>query len=71
MLDRMNQDAGARSLRIFAIVCFLVFAACLRSLPHPWNFTPAAREPHESRAAQQWPSGDTKPFVFNAAVTRP
>jgi Family of unknown function (DUF6580) len=40
MFDRLDQDSDARSLRIFAIVCFILFAACVRVLPHPWNFTP-------------------------------
>jgi hypothetical protein len=40
MLDHLNHDSGARSLRIFAIACFILFAACVRVLPHPWNFTP-------------------------------
>ena len=29
-----------RYLRIFVIACFILFAACVRILPHPWNFTP-------------------------------
>jgi hypothetical protein len=40
MFDRMNHDCDARFLRIFAIACFILFAACVRTLPHPWNFTP-------------------------------
>ncbi len=40
MLDRLNHDSGPRSLRILAIACFILFAACVRILPHPWNFTP-------------------------------
>ena len=40
MLDRLNHDSGPRSLRILAIACFILFAAGVRILPHPWNFTP-------------------------------
>jgi hypothetical protein len=40
MLDRLNQDSDARFLRILAIACFIFFAACVRILSHPWNFTP-------------------------------
>jgi hypothetical protein len=40
MFDRMNHDSDAQFLRIFVIVCFILFAGCVRILPHPWNFTP-------------------------------
>jgi hypothetical protein len=30
----------ARILRAAVILCFIVFAAVVRILPHPWNFTP-------------------------------
>ncbi len=40
MSERLNQDSDVRYLRIFVIVCFILFAACVRILPHPRNFTP-------------------------------
>ncbi len=40
MFDPVNDNSDFRSIRIFAIGCFILFAACLRILPHPWNFTP-------------------------------
>jgi hypothetical protein len=40
MSERLNQDSDVRYLRIFVIACFILFAACVRILPHPWNFTP-------------------------------
>jgi hypothetical protein len=40
MSERLNQEPDVRYLRIFVIVCFILFAACIRILPHPWNFTP-------------------------------
>jgi hypothetical protein len=40
MSERLKQDADVRYLRIFAIVCFILFVAGVRILPHPWNFTP-------------------------------
>jgi hypothetical protein len=40
MFDRINHHENAPYLRILAIVCFILFAACVRILPHPWNFTP-------------------------------
>jgi len=40
MFGRLNHEPGAGFLRIFAIACFVLLAACVRILPHPWNFTP-------------------------------
>jgi hypothetical protein len=40
MSERLNQDSDVRYLRIFVVACFILFAACVRILPHPWNFTP-------------------------------
>ena len=40
MSERLKQDSDVRYLRIFVIACFILFAACVRILPHPWNFTP-------------------------------
>jgi hypothetical protein len=40
MFHRMNHDSDARFLRISVIACFILFAACVRIGPHPWNFTP-------------------------------
>ena len=42
MSERLNQESDVRHLRIFAVVCFILFAACVRILPHAWNFTPVA-----------------------------
>jgi hypothetical protein len=36
----MNSESSARLLRILTILSFLLFAAVVRILPHPWNLTP-------------------------------
>lgn len=40
MFHKINSDAPLNLLRILLILCFILFAACVRILPHPWNFTP-------------------------------
>jgi uncharacterized protein DUF6580 len=36
----MNSASYPLILRAVAVLCFLLFAAAVRILPHPWNFTP-------------------------------
>jgi len=40
----MNEESKANRntayLRIAIVLCFILFAAIVRILPHPWNFTP-------------------------------
>lgn len=38
MIRKLIPDA--QLLRGLLVVCFILFAACVRILPHPWNFTP-------------------------------
>ena len=40
MLTEITTIRQARILRAAIILCFIVFAAVVRILPHPWNFTP-------------------------------
>jgi hypothetical protein len=40
MLRKLNSDTHLSIVRALLIVCFIIFAAALRILPHPWNFTP-------------------------------
>jgi Family of unknown function (DUF6580) len=40
MSERLNHDSDPGFVGIFAIACFILFAACGRILPHPWNLTP-------------------------------
>ncbi len=40
MFRKMNSDATLNILRVLLILCFILFAASVRILPHPWNFTP-------------------------------
>jgi Family of unknown function (DUF6580) len=40
MLAKENCDRGIMFLRGLVVVAFLLFAAIVRILPHPWNFTP-------------------------------
>jgi hypothetical protein len=37
---KMNSVSYLSVLRAVVILCFLLFAAAVRILPHPWNFTP-------------------------------
>jgi hypothetical protein len=40
MFRKLNADSQLQIFRVLLVVCFLVFAAAVRILPHPWNFTP-------------------------------
>ncbi len=40
MFRKMNSVSYLSILRAVVILCFLLFAAAVRILPHPWNFTP-------------------------------
>jgi hypothetical protein len=40
MFRKLNSDAPFHILRFLLIVSFILFAAAVRILPHPWNFTP-------------------------------
>jgi hypothetical protein len=40
MNREMNSDRHLMIYRLLIVLCFLVFAAIVRILPHPWNFTP-------------------------------
>jgi hypothetical protein len=40
MLPDVSSDRNIRILRLLLILSFLIFAAVVRVLPHPWNFTP-------------------------------
>ena len=40
MFRKLNSDDHIEILRALIILCFIVFAAAVRILPHPWNFTP-------------------------------
>ena len=40
MFRKMNSKTSLNSMRILLICCFILFAAAVRMLPHPWNFTP-------------------------------
>jgi hypothetical protein len=40
VLTEITTIRQARILRAAIILCFIVFAAVVRILPHPWNFTP-------------------------------
>ena len=40
MFTGITTNQQAQILRAVIIICFIVFAAVARVLPHPWNFTP-------------------------------
>jgi hypothetical protein len=40
MIGATNFDRHFAVLRVLIVACFIVFAAVVRVLPHPWNFTP-------------------------------
>jgi len=40
MNEESQTDRNIPYLRIAIILCFILFAAIVRILPHPWNFTP-------------------------------
>jgi len=40
MFTRITANRQAQIFRAVIIVCFIAFAAVVRILPHPWNFTP-------------------------------
>jgi hypothetical protein len=40
MLGQTNQEKSSVMYRTGIAVCFIVFAAVPRIMPHPWNFTP-------------------------------
>ncbi|MGB9468670.1 MAG: DUF6580 family putative transport protein [Candidatus Acidiferrum sp.] len=40
MFWKMNFNKTALIYRISIVACFILFAAFVRILPHPWNFTP-------------------------------
>lgn len=40
MFRKLNSDSQVQVFRVLLIVCFISFAAAMRILPHPWNFTP-------------------------------
>ncbi len=40
MFRKMNFQNHALIYRISVVACFILFAAVVRVLPHPWNFTP-------------------------------
>jgi hypothetical protein len=37
---KINSETSLNIMRILLICCFILFAAAVRILPHPWNFTP-------------------------------
>jgi hypothetical protein len=40
MFGKMNSDRDFLIYRLLIVLCFILFAAVVRILPHPWNFTP-------------------------------
>lgn len=40
MFRKINSETSVNITRILLICCFIFFAAAVRILPHPWNFTP-------------------------------
>jgi hypothetical protein len=40
MFGKMSVDDSGWFYRSFVVVSFILFAAVVRTLPHPWNFTP-------------------------------
>jgi hypothetical protein len=40
MRIEVKSECNIRYLRIAIVLCFILFAAIVRILPHPWNFTP-------------------------------
>src|ERR1700730_677178 len=40
MRNEVKSERNIPYLRIAIVLCFILFAAILRILPHPWNFTP-------------------------------
>jgi hypothetical protein len=37
---KINSETSVNTMRILLICCFILFAAAVRILPHPWNLTP-------------------------------
>src|ERR1700675_1898087 len=40
MRNEVKSEPNIPYLRIAIVLCFILFAAIVRILPHPWNFTP-------------------------------
>jgi hypothetical protein len=40
MFDNLSSDDSPWIHRFVLVLCFVLFAAVVRLLPHPWNFTP-------------------------------
>jgi hypothetical protein len=40
MNEESKTERNTTYLRIAIVLCFILFAAIVRILPHPWNFTP-------------------------------
>jgi hypothetical protein len=40
MFRKLNSDTHIQILRVLLVVSFILFAAAVRILPHPWNFAP-------------------------------
>jgi hypothetical protein len=40
MLNNSDSDRNFVHFRVLIVLCFIAFAATVRILPHPWNFTP-------------------------------
>jgi hypothetical protein len=40
MFRNVISDGHSTLFRVFIVLCFILFAAIVRILPHPWNFTP-------------------------------
>lgn len=40
MFRKLNSENDPIVFRILIVLCFILFAAIVRIIPHPWNFTP-------------------------------
>jgi hypothetical protein len=40
MCRKTSSEDPVRIYRFFSVLCFILFAAVVRILPHPWNFAP-------------------------------
>jgi Family of unknown function (DUF6580) len=40
VLSKKNSENYSLMYRMLIVVCFILFAAVVRIVPHPWNFTP-------------------------------